>query len=72
MRLSNSRPLKQWKDPESGELYVWVVIETKDLLAMNNDLSGRVVKKTLDEADAKHDKTIKETFNEEFQKQFSN
>jgi len=72
MRLNNSRPLKQWKDPESGELYVWVVIDQKDLLAMNKNHSGRVLKKTLEEADERHDKTIKEAFNEEFEKQFSN
>ena len=72
MRLNNSRPLKQWKDPESGELYVWVIIAQKDLVAMQADVNGKVVRKTLKDADAQHDQTIKEAFNEEFEEQFKN
>ena len=71
MRLNNSHPLKQWKDPESGELYVWVIMDGKDLEAMQSDVNGKVIKKTFKDA-AQHNKTIKDTFNEEFQKQFSN
>ena len=72
MRLKNSRPIKQWKDSESGELYVWVVIEQKDLAAMQSDVSGKIVRKTLKEADKQHDETIKEAFNEAFQEAFNN
>ena len=72
MKLNRSRPLKQWKDPESGELYVWVVIDEKDLIAMQSDMHSKVIRKTLKDADAQHDQTIKESFNEEFQKAFKN
>ena len=60
------------KDPESGELYVWVIIAQKDLVAMQADVNGKVVRKTLKDADAQHDQTIKEAFNEEFEEQFKN
>ena len=73
MRLKNSRPVKQWKDPESGELYVWVVIEQRDLVAMQADVNGKVVGKTLkDASNAQHDQKIKDAFNEEFEEQFKN
>ena len=72
MKLNRSRPLKQWKDPESGELYVWVVIDEKDLVGMQSDMHSRVVRKSLKDADKQHDQTIKETFDEEFKKEFSN
>ena len=40
-RLKNSRPIKQWKDPESEELYVWVIIEQVDLDRMAGDIHGK-------------------------------
>ena len=72
LKLKKSRPIKQWKDPESDELYVWVVIEQADLDQMGEDVQNKTVRKTLKEASDEHKKTIKETFNKEFQKQFAN
>lgn len=71
MRLKNSRPIKQWKDPRNGELYVWVVIEKVDLDMMAGDVHGQVIRKQLKDAGEEHRGTIKNTFDEEFEKQFS-
>jgi len=71
-RLKNSRPIKQWKDPESEELYVWVVINQVDLDRMAGDVHGKVIRKQLKDAGEEHRDTIKKTFDEEFEKQFSN
>ena len=70
-RLKNSRPKKQWKDPESNELYVWVTIEQVDLDRMAADINGKVIRKQLEDAGEEHRDTIKNTFDEEFEKQFS-
>ena len=72
LRLKNSRPIKQWKDPENGELYVWVVINQVDLDRMAGDVHGKVIRKQLKDAGEEHRDTIKKTFDEEFNKQFSN
>jgi|GEM_PF-362883 hypothetical protein len=72
LRLKNSRPIKQWKDPENGELYVWVVINQVDLDRMQGDVHGKVIRKQLKDAGEEHRDTIKKTFGEEFNKQFSN
>ena len=69
--LKNSRPIKQWKDPESEELYVWVIIEQVDLDQMAGDVHGKIIRKQLEDSGEKHKSTIRETFNEEFEKQFS-
>ena len=70
-RLKNSRPIKQWKDPESDELYIWVIIEQVDLDRMAEDVHGKVIRKQLKDAGEEHRDTIKNTFDEEFEKQFS-
>ncbi|SVA96884.1 uncharacterized protein METZ01_LOCUS149738 [marine metagenome] len=70
-RLKNSRPIKQWKDPESEELYVWVIIEQVDLDRMAGDIHGKVIRKQLKDSSEEHSDTIKNTFDEEFDKQFS-
>ena len=70
-RIKNSRPIKQWKDPESEELYVWVTIEQVDLDRMAGDVHGKIIRKQLKEAGEQHKETIRDTFNEEFEKQFS-
>ena len=70
-RLKNSRPIKQWKDPESEELYIWVIIEQVDLDRMAADINGKVIRKQLEDAGEEHRDTIKNTFDEEFEKQFS-
>ena len=70
-RLKNSRPIKQWKDPESEELYIWVIIEQVDLDRMAGDINGKVIRKQLEDAGEEHRDTIKNTFDEEFEKQFS-
>jgi len=72
LRMKNSRPIKQWKDPESEELYVWVVINQVDLDRMAGDVHGKVIRKQLKDAGEEHRDTIKKTFDEEFEKQFSN
>ena len=72
LRMKNSRPIKQWKDPENEELYVWVVIEQVDLDRMAGDVHGKVIRKQLKDAGEEHRDTIKKTFDEEFEKQFSN
>jgi hypothetical protein len=72
LRLKNSRSIKQWKDPENGELYVWVVINQVDLDRMAGDVHGKVIRKQLKDAGEEHRDTIKKTFDEEFNKQFSN
>jgi hypothetical protein len=61
-----------WKDPENGELYVWVVINQVDLDRMAGDVHGKVIRKQLKDAGEEHRDTIKKTFDEEFNKQFSN
>ena len=70
-RLKNSRPIKQWKDPESDELYIWVIIEQVDLDRMAEDVHQKVIRKQLEDAGEEHRDTIKNTFDEEFEKQFS-
>ena len=70
-RLKNSRPIKQWKDPESDELYIWVIIEQVDLDRMAEDVHGKVIRKQLKDAGEEHRETIKNTFDEEFEKQFT-
>ena len=70
-RLKNSTPIKQWKDPESEELYVWVIVEQVDLDRMAGDVHGKVIRKQLKDAGEEHRGTIKKTFDEEFNKQFS-
>jgi hypothetical protein len=72
LRLKNSRPIKQWKDPENGELHVWVVINQVDLDRMQGDVHGKIIRKQLKDAGEEHRDTIKKTFGEEFNKQFSN
>ena len=69
-RIKNSPMIKQWKDSANGELTVWVIINQEDLDRMQSDVLGKVVRKQLKNADKKHDDTIKNTFNEEFEKQF--
>lgn len=71
LRLKNSRPIKQWKDPESGELYVWVVINQADLDRMRADVHGKVIREQLKDAGEEHRETINKTFDAEFEKQFS-
>ena len=71
LRLKNSRPIKQWKDPENGELYVWAVINQVDLDRLQGDVHGKVIRKQLKDAGEEHRDTIKKTFGEEFNKQFS-
>ena len=71
LRMKNSRPIKQWKDPESEELYVWVVINQVDLDRMAGDVHGKVIRKQLKDSSEEHSDTIKNTFDEEFDKQFS-
>ena len=70
-RLKNSTPKKQWKDPESEELYIWVIIEQVDLDRMAEDVHGKVIRKQLKDAGEEHRETIKNTFDEEFEKQFT-
>ncbi len=72
IQLKNSRPIKQWKDPESGELYVWVIINQVDLDKMAAGVHDKVIRKKLKDAGEEHRDTIKKTFDSEFEKQFSN
>jgi hypothetical protein len=69
LEMKNARPIKQWKDPESEELYVWVVINQVDLDRMMGDVHGKVIRKQKD-AGEKHRDTINKTLNEELEKQF--
>ena len=58
-------------NPESDELYIWVIIEQVDLDRMAEDVHGKVIRKQLKDAGEEHRDTIKNTFDEEFEKQFS-
>jgi hypothetical protein len=52
--LSGSHPIKQWKDPENGELFVWVVIDSEKALS---DLRSSL-HKTLEDSSIRHKETI--------------
>ena len=54
-----SQPNAQWKDPENGELYVWVVIEQRDLDILKNNISRKALKKTLNDTNETHQKKMK-------------
>jgi len=57
--LEMSQPNAQWKDPENGELYVWVVIEQRDLDILKNNISRKALKKTLNDTNETHQKKMK-------------
>ncbi len=64
--LAGSRPVKQWKDPKSEELYVWVVIDKKNVIARVSDS----MKKSLNRAGELHKEDL-EILDEEIRKTFS-
>ena len=57
--LEMSQPNGQWPDPENGELYVWVVLEQRDLDILRNNISRKALKKTLNDTNETHQKKMK-------------
>ena len=58
-RIKGSYPIKQWKDPENGELYVWVVMDQKSINSMANQMVNNLIKKKMDESHEDHQKRLK-------------
>ena len=57
--LEMSQPNAQWKDPENGELYVWMILEQRELDILRGNLSRKALKKTLNDTDETHQKKMK-------------
>ena len=57
--IKGSYPIKQWKDPENGELYVWVVMDQKSINSMANQMVNNLIKKKMDESHEDHQKRLK-------------
>jgi hypothetical protein len=43
--LAGSRPIKQWKDPKNDELWVWVVIDKKNVIARVSESMRKALRK---------------------------
>jgi len=70
-RLKGSYPIKQWKDPENGELFVWLVMDQKDINSMANEMANSLIKKKLNESHEDHQKRLK-IMQEELKNEFDN
>ena len=68
--MKKSYQIKQWRDRENGELYVWAVMEREDLTKLSNTLAESLVKKKLNESAADHQKKL-EMMREELRKQLN-
>ena len=62
--IVGSRVLKQWKDSESGELYVWVVLDKTSMNRIKQAALGTLKGEKLDEAQKRHKETIDRLFQE--------
>lgn len=62
--IRGSRVLKQWKDPESGELYVWVVLDKRSMNRFKQAAARVLEGEKLDEAQQRHKDTIDQAFRE--------
>ena len=57
--LEMSRPNAQWKDRENGELYVWMILNQRDLDILRGKISRKALKKTLNDTNETHQKKMK-------------
>ena len=57
--LKMSQPIRQWKDPENGELYIWIIIEQRELDILRGNLSRKALKRTLNDTDETHQEKMK-------------
>ena len=57
--LEMTQPNAQWKDPENGELYVWMILEQRELDILRGNLSRKALKRTLNDTDETHQKKMK-------------
>ena len=57
--LEMTKPNAQWKDPENGELYVWMILEQRELDILRGNLSRKALKRTLNDTDETHQKKMK-------------
>jgi len=62
--LRGSRVLKQWKDPASGELYVWVALDQKSMSRLKQLAARALEGEKLNEAHQQHKDTIDQAFRE--------
>ena len=62
--ITGSRVLKQWKDPENGELHVWVVLDEKSMTRLKQAAARVLEGERLDEAQKRHKEMIDEVFRE--------
>jgi hypothetical protein len=65
--LIGSRVVKQWMDPDSEELYVWVVLDGEGLAQMRSAIQREVMQQRLRDAEEKHRRMLKEAFDDEMQ-----
>ncbi len=65
--LIGSRVIKQWKDPDSGELYVWVVLDGEGLAQMRSAIQREVMDQRLAKARDQHRQMLKEAFDTEME-----
>jgi len=54
-----SQPKAQWKDPENGELYVWMILEQRELDILRGKISRKALKKSLNDTNETHQKKMK-------------
>jgi len=62
--IEGSRVIKQWKDPENGELYVWVIIDDKSINRIKAAAVRIQEEEKLDKASNRHKEMIDDAFKE--------
>ena len=67
--IEMSRPKAQWKDRTNGELYVWMILEQRELDILRGNLSRKALKKTLNDTDETHQRKMK-LLDEKIEKKF--
>ena len=65
--LSGTRIIKQWKDPESGELIVWMIIDKESLSRLKETVLNGLLQEKLDSASIRHEDKIDQAFKDNVQ-----
>ncbi len=65
--LIGSRVIKQWMDPDSSELYVWVVLDGEGLAQMKSAIQREVMDQRLARARDQHREMLKDAFDTEME-----
>ena len=65
--LSGTRIIKQWKDPKSGELIVWMIIDKESLSRLKETILNGLLQEKLDSASKRHKDKIDQAFKDNVQ-----